>query len=127
MSQITKTAQVKPIAARDSYGRGITASLALAATLIVVAFLLTRAPAANPVGGGSTDQLTDGFLPGAKAANAARQISHAQALRDGWQTSAFGPMAAGQQGLRDGWESGLVPPAAPGGDITDGWEASLFR
>ena len=70
MSQITKTAQVKPVPNNDTYGRGIAASLALAAAVIVAAFLLTRAPAAVPTGMAGADQLTDGFLPGAIAAHA---------------------------------------------------------
>lgn len=127
MSQITKAAQVKPIDSNDSYGRAITAALALAATLIVVAFLLTRSPASVPAGTVGADRLTDGFLPGALAANAAEQIRNAQALDDGWEAGIVGPVRAAQQSVRDGWEGGLVPPAASGYEIRDGWESSLIR
>jgi hypothetical protein len=126
MSQITKAAQVKPIDSNDSYGRAITAALALAATLIVVAFLLTRAPATLPAGAAGADRLTDGFLPGVMAANAAERIRNAQALDDGWQAGLVVPMQAAP-GVRDGWEAGLVAPAEAGGEIRDGWESSLFR
>ena len=50
MSQITKTAEVKPITSTESYGRAITAGLASTAAVIVVAFLLTRPMAAIPHG-----------------------------------------------------------------------------
>lgn len=146
MSQITKTAQVKPVPNNDTYGRGIAASLALAAAVIVAAFLLTRAPAAVPTGMAGADRLTDGFLPGAIAAHSAQQMRNAQALSDGWEASLVGPMRAApnevrdgweagligsaaitQHELRDGWEAGLVAPSESDSDITDGWESSLFK
>jgi hypothetical protein len=127
MSQITKSAQAKPVASDETYGRAITATLALAAALIAVAFLLARSPASVPAGTVGADRLTDGFLPGAMAANAAEQIRNAQALDDGWEAGIVGPVHAAQQSVRDGWEGGLVPPAASRNEIRDGWESSLFR
>ena len=85
MSQITRTAEVKPITSTESYGRAITVGLAATAAIIVVAFLLTRPMAAIPAQGAGADQLTDGFLPGAIAAHAAQQVRNAQALSDGWE------------------------------------------
>ena len=146
MSQITKTAQVKPVASVESYGRAITFGLAATATIIVVAFLLTRPLAAVPTGSAGTDRLTDGFLPGALAAHAAQHVRNAQALSDGWEGSLVGPVRAAQnelrdgwegglvggiattpQGVSDGWEAGLVPPAQSANEITGGWESSLFK
>ena len=127
MSQITRTAEVKPITSTESYGRAIAVGLAATAAIIVVAFLLTRPMAAIPAQGTGADQLTDGFLPGAIAAHAAQQVRNAQALSDGWEASLVGPVRAAQNDVRDGWEAGLVPPASSGNDITDGWESSLFK
>jgi hypothetical protein len=146
MSQITKTAQAKPITNVESYGRAITVGLAVTAAVIVVAFLLTRPMAPIPTRGAGADQLTDGFLPGAIAAHAAQQLRNAQALSDGWEASLVGPVRAAQNDVRDGWdvglvggiattphevrdgwEAGLMPPAPSGNDITDGWESSLFK
>ena len=146
MSQITKTAEVKPIASTESYGRAIAAGLASTAAILVVAFLLTRPMAGVPLGATGEDRLTDGFLPGAIAAHTARQMQDAQALADGWEARLIGPMRAAQNDVRDGWEAGLVgsaavtqhevrdgweagllPPAPSGDNITDGWESSLFR
>ena len=146
MSQITRTAEVKPSTSMESYGRAITVGLAATAAVIVVAFLLTRPMAAIPPRGAGADQLTDGFLPGVIAAHAAQQLRSAQALSDGWEASFVGRVRAAQNELRDGWEAGLiggtattpreirdgwepglVPPAASSNDITDGWEASLFK
>jgi hypothetical protein len=106
MSQISKTAQVKPTTSDETYGRAITAILALAAAVIVAALLLTRPQAAVPTGAAGGGDLTDGFLPGAMAAHAAQQIRNAQALSDGWEAGLFGPRTTNQE-PRDGWESSL--------------------
>jgi len=146
MSQITKTAEIKPRTSDETYGRAITVSLTLTAAIIVAAFLLTRPLAAVPTGPASANSLTDGFLPGAMAAHAAVQARSAQALADGWEARLVGPVHAGQNtvrdgweagmvsriavtphAVRDGWEAGLMPQAPPSNDITGGWEASLFR
>jgi hypothetical protein len=128
MSQINKAAvgQVKPRTSDEFYGRAITATIALTAAIIVVAFLLTRPATTVSSAGGGASQLTDGFLPGAMAAHAAVQARHAQAMADGWEARLVGPMAAGNV-VRDGWEAGLVGPATSSQDVTDGWEGSLFR
>jgi hypothetical protein len=129
MSQITKTAQapVKPRTSDEFYGRAITATIALAAAIIVVAFLLTRGTAAVPAGAAGGDQLTDGFLPGAIAAHTAQQLRNAQAVNDGWQGSLVGPMRAAGAQVRDGWEAGILAPSAAGHDVADGWESSLLK
>ena len=97
MSQITNTAEVKPTTSAESYGRAITAGLTLTAAVIAVAFLLTR-PVALPTGGAGTNQLADGFLPGAMAAHVAAQGQSAQALADGWEARLVGPLSAAQPG-----------------------------
>jgi hypothetical protein len=146
MSQITKTAEIKPRTSDETYGRAITVSLTVTAAIIVAAFLLTRPLAAVPTGNASANSLTDGFLPGAMAAHAAVQAHSAQALADGWEARLVGPMYAAQNAVRDGWEAGLVStiaatphavrdgweaglvaPTTPGSDATDGWESSLFE
>jgi len=146
MSQITKTAEVKPITSVESYGRAITVSLALTAAIIVAALLLTRPGSARPTGGTAADQLTDGFMPGAVAAHAALQVRSAQALADGWEARLVGPMHAAQNAVRDGWEAGLVStiastphavrdgweaglvaPTTAGNEVRDGWESALFK
>jgi hypothetical protein len=129
VSQIDKAAvgQIKARTSDEFYGRAITATLAVMAAIIIVAFLLTR-PATTVVPAGSgASQLTDGFLPGAMAANAAVQARHAQALADGWEARLVGPMATAGSVVRDGWEAGLVGPANSNHEVTDGWEGSLFR
>ena len=145
MSHITKAADVKSRTSDEYYGRAITASLALAAAVIVAAFLLTRTTTAVPAGAAGAGNLTDGFLPGAISAHAAQQVRNAQAVTDGWEARLV-PMQGAQAGvrdgweaglvgaigsssgvIRDGWEAGLVPPAGSGNDVTDGWESSLFR
>ena len=127
MSQITKTTQAKPIPSEETYGRAITVALAIAASMIVAALLLTRPSSAVPFGGAAADRLTDGYLPGATAAHTAQQLRNAQALTDGWEARLVGPMRAAQGDVRDGWEAGLVGPRTSGSEITDGWEASLFE
>jgi len=146
MSQITKTAEVKPITSVESYGRAITVSLALTAAIIVAALLLTRPGSARPTGGTAADQLTDGFMPGAVAAHAALQVRSAQALADGWEARLVGPMHAAQNAVRDGWEAGLVStiastphavrdgweaglvaPTTAGNEVRDGWQSALFK
>ena len=146
MSQITKTAEIKPRTSDETYGRAIAVSLTLTAAIIVAAFLLTRPLAAIPTGNASANSLTDGFLPGAMAAHAAVQARSAQALADGWEARLVGPMHAAPNAVRDGWEAGLVggiaatphavsdgweaglvPPEQPDDDITGGWESSLFK
>ena len=126
MSQITKSAQANPRTSDEFYGRAITATLALAAALIVVAYLLTR-PATTPAGAAGARDLTDGFLPGAVAARAAAQIRDAQSLTGGWEARLVQPMVTRQGAVRDGWEAGLLPPVTPTTDVRDGWESSLIR
>ena len=126
MSQITKTTQVKPVPSEETYGRAITAALAITAAMILAAFLLTRPSTAVPFGGAAADRLTDGYLPGAIAAHSAQQLRNAQALTDGWEARLVGPMRAAQSDVRDGWEAGLVGPHTSS-EIIDGWEASLFK
>jgi len=129
MSQITKTspAEVTPRTSDEFYGRAITATLALAAAVIVAALLLTRAPAAVPAGASGANDLTDGFLSGAISAHSAQQLRNAQALNDGWETRLVTPVRAAQPDVRDGWEARIVAPSTAGQDVTDGWESSLVR
>lgn len=127
MSQISKTAQVKPTTSDETYGRAITAILALAAAVIVAAVLLTRPQAAVPTGAAGGSDLTDGFLPGAMAAHAAQQIRNAQALSDGWEAGLVVPARTIQGEARDGWEAGLFGPRTTNQEPRDGWESSLFR
>jgi hypothetical protein len=126
MSQITKAAQVKPRTSDEFYGRAITATFALAAAIVVAAFLLTR-PATVPSSSASASDVTDGFLPGAMGAHAAQQIRQAQAVTDGWEARLAGPIGAAPTDVRDGWEGRLVPAATSPNNITDGWESSLFK
>jgi len=128
MSQITKaSAQVKPRTNDEFYGRAITATLALAAAIIVVAYVLTRPATPIPSGGSDSGNLTDGFLPGAIAANGAVQARDAQALADGWEARLVRPVVMSHAAVRDGWEAGLTAPASTGHEVTDGWESSLFK
>jgi hypothetical protein len=146
MSQITKTAEIKPRSSDETYGRAITFSLTLTAAIIVASFMLTRPLAAVPTGDASANSLTDGFLPGAMAAHAALQAHSAQALADGWEARLVEPMHAAQNAVRDGWEAGLVStiasaphavrdgweaglvaPTTAGNEVRDGWESSLFK
>ena len=129
MSQITKApAQVKPRTSDEFYGRAITATLALAAAIIVVAYMLMRPATSVPSGNAGANDLTDGFLPGAIAANGATLTRNAQALTDGWEARLVGPAAISRGAIRDGWEAGLVGPTAPTRhEVTDGWESSLFE
>jgi hypothetical protein len=126
MSQISKvaSAQVKARSSDEAYGRAITATLALAATVIVAALLLTRPPIAIPAGAGGANELTDGFLPGAIAA---QQMRSAQALSDGWEVRLVGPGRDAPNSVRDGWEGSLVPPVTLAGELTDGWESALLK
>ncbi len=146
MSQITKTAEVKPIASTESYGRAITAGLALTAAILVVAFLLTRPMAAVPsrgVGSGPADRwlpagrhrrshsTADAACPGLVRRLGGRLIGPMRAaqndVRDGWEAGLVGVSRHHPARMRDGWEAGLLPPAPSGDNITDGWESSLFR
>jgi hypothetical protein len=127
MSQITKSAQAKPRTSDEFYGRAITATLALAAAMIVVAFLLTRPASTVPTGAAGARDLTDGFLPGAVAAHSAAQIRDAQSLTGGWEARLVPPKVTSQGAVRDGWEAGLLAGVTPTADIRDGWESSLIK
>jgi hypothetical protein len=128
MDQISQTAAQSPTVAVDkpeTYGRAIGATLALAAALIAVAFVMLPGSAVRPSADSQAATLTDGYLPGAIAAHAAAMAQNADALTDGWEARLITSSRTAPS-PRDGWEAGLVGPTV-GETITDGWEASLFR
>ena len=128
MSQMQKTAVQSPVitnVGRQSFGRAIAATLAVAAIIGLALFMAFRPTPVSPNVTPQTRALTDGFLPGAVAANQAARIAQAQRLTDGWQAGIVGAVGSDGNAIRDGWEAGLVGSAPAHQDAVGGWESHL--
>ena len=102
--------------------RGLAAVLATFVAAVALTGMLSTTFTTAPSPRVPSGDLTDGFLPGAIAANAA-QAGSAIAITDGWTAGLMG--SAGSHDLRGGWEARITPSAAAATEIRDGWETRL--
>jgi len=113
---------IVPVQGSTSTRRGLAAVLATFFAAVALAGMVASTFTTTPSTRAPSGDLTDGFLPGAIAANAAAESDSAIAITDGWAAGLMG--SAGSHDLRDGWEVKSITPAAAA-EIRDGWEARL--
>lgn len=113
---------IVPVQTVNDGRRGLAAVLATILAAVALAAMLSTTFTAAPSTRAPSGDLTDGFLPGAIAANAAAHAGSGNAVTDGWAAGLVG--SAGSHDLRDGWE-GRITPSAAATEIRGGWEARL--
>ena len=112
-----------PVQGSRSARRDLAAVLATFVAAVALAGMLSTTFTAAPTPRTASGDLTDGFLPGAIAANAAAHVGSGELVTDGWAARLV--ESAQGQSLRGGWEVRIAPSTTAATQIHDGWEARL--